>query len=251
MTKSIEKIHKQNSGKMSNKWSSYLPIYDNLFLSLADQPINLLEIGIQNGGSLDTWAKYFNNAACFIGCDIDEKCRNLKFDDERIHVVVGNANEQSSFDQIKNICSQFDIVIDDGSHKSIDILTSFLSYFPLLKPGGLFVIEDCHTLYWNDWGGGILNEFNGYYFFKKLIDVISYEFWHKELPLDVYLRTFFPLNGVPEFIQHGWIDGIEFRNSMIIIRKALKAGHEKLGERVITGTEGLVAKFDESRIYKG
>ncbi len=26
--------------------------------------------------------------------------------------------------------------------------------FPLLRDGGLYVIEDAHTSYWNDWDGG-------------------------------------------------------------------------------------------------
>ena len=38
------------------------------------------------------------------------------------------------------------IIIDDGSHKSDDITTSFKYLFPKLKNGGLYVVEDTRHL---------------------------------------------------------------------------------------------------------
>ena len=72
---SIKEIHIQKTGKVSDKWSSYLDYYDTVFFSRKNESINLLEIGVQNGGSLETWAEYFKNAKNIIGCDIDEKCK--------------------------------------------------------------------------------------------------------------------------------------------------------------------------------
>lgn len=246
---SVEQIHRENKGKVSDKWASYLPFYDELFEKHRSQKLSLLEIGIQNGGSLETWKTFFSNASVIIGCDIDERCRNLQYDDSRVSVVVGDANLQNTFNSITGICNHFDIVIDDGSHQSNDILTSFLNYFPLVKPGGLYVIEDTHTLYMNSYGGGILNELSAYSFFKKLIDVISIQFWGNELSLDVYLRTFFPLGQAPLFIKEGWVESVEFRNSIIVIRKSLVGTNEKLGDRVITGTIAQV-NDEPLRIFK-
>ena len=42
---------------------------------------------------------------------------------------------------------------------------------------------------------------------------------------------------IPSFIGEGWVESIEFRNSIITIRKSKNSGHEKLGKRIITGTE--------------
>jgi hypothetical protein len=232
---SVEKIHREKTGKVSDKWASYLPFYDQLFEKYRTQKLNLLEIGIQNGGSLETWQTFFTDASVIIGCDIDERCRSLKYDDSRVSVVVGDANQPSTISEITTICNNFDIVIDDGSHQSNDILNSFLIYFPYVKPGGLFVIEDTHTLYMNNFGGGVLNEAGAYSFFKKLIDVINIQFWIDELPIDVYFRTFFSLGQMPLFIKEGWIESVEFRNSIIIIRKSMIPSHEKLGDRIITG----------------
>lgn len=237
---SIEQIHKQKTGKVSDKWASYLPFYDQLFEKFRTENLNLLEIGVQNGGSLETWKTFFSNANILIGCDIDEGCGKLQYDDSRVHVVVGDANQASTVNKITEICNKFDIIIDDGSHTSNDILNSFFIYFSMLKPGGVFVIEDTHTLYMNDWGGGVLNEFSAYGFFKKLIDVINIQFWGNELPIDVYFRTFFPLGQMPAFIKEGWIESLEFRNSIIVIRKSLVATHDKLGDRIVTGTSAQV-----------
>jgi hypothetical protein len=154
MEKKIEILHKTKSGKISDKWASYLPYYDGIFLPLQDSPIRMLEIGVQNGGSLETWAEYFGRATLLIGCDIDENCAKLQYSDPRIKIVIGDANSAPAFSQVVALTSQLDIVIDDGSHVSRDIINSFINYFPLLSPGGVYVVEDAHCLYMNDFGGG-------------------------------------------------------------------------------------------------
>jgi hypothetical protein len=235
LNKTIDSLHREKTGKVSDKWASYLVYYDELFESLRDQPLSLLEIGVQNGGSLETWASYFSHAKHIVGCDIDKNCGLLEYNDPRVKIIVGNANEAFAFQSIRAISSTFDIVIDDGSHLSLDILNSFVNYFPLLKPGGIYVIEDSHTLYNDAFGGGILNDFSAYSFFKKLIDVVNFQFWKDELSIQAYLRTFFPLKTTPGFILEGWVDSVSFQNSIITIKKAQQPGHTKLGERVLVG----------------
>jgi Spermidine synthase len=239
--KSIDTLHRTKTGKISDKWASYLPHYDQLFGSLRDKPISMLEIGVQNGGSLETWSEFFTAGELFIGCDIDPKCGTLHFDDPRVKIVVGDANAAATFQQITSISPKFDIVIDDGSHVSIDVLRSFVNYFQLLNPGGVYVAEDTHCLYQDQYGGGLLNEIGAYAFFKRLIDIVNFQFWNSAVSINHYLRTFFDLRSTPAFILEGWVDSIEFRNSIITIRKALKAGHDKLGERITTGSVAQVS----------
>ena len=249
--KTITELHLEKTGKLSDKWESYLNYYDQLFDGLSDTPLTLLEIGVQNRGSLNTWAQYFSNAQKIVGCDIDEKCKSLVYEDQRIHVVVGDANSEAANTQIRNISDAFDIVIDDGSHISGDILNSFLIYFPLVRPGGIYIIEDSHTLYNSSFGGGILNDFGAMNFFKKLIDMVSYQFWDKELSPNTLLSTFFDGHSIPPFIAEGWVESIEFRNSIITIKKAKNPGHEKLGKRIITGSELAVKDENWLKMVKG
>ena len=56
---SVEQIHRQKMRKVSDKWSSYLPFYDELFEKYRTQNLNLVEIDVQNGGSLETWKTFF------------------------------------------------------------------------------------------------------------------------------------------------------------------------------------------------
>ncbi|NTW52387.1 MAG: class I SAM-dependent methyltransferase, partial [Chlorobiaceae bacterium] len=84
----LGEIYDKHQGKVSDKWRLYLDVYDRIFDSYRDEPVNLLEIGIQNGGSLELWSKYFRNGKLFVGCDINKACEKLRYDDERIKVIV-------------------------------------------------------------------------------------------------------------------------------------------------------------------
>jgi len=245
--KTIKELHVGKTGKVSDKWDSYLGYYDELLAGIRGREISMLEIGVQNGGSMETWPQYFEAGKLFIGCDIDPNCSRLIYDDPRVNIVIGDANLQETYNKISSLCSSFDIIIDDGSHRSIDIMNSFINYFPLLKPGGLYIIEDSHCLYLKDFEGGILNEYSAQYFFKKLTDVVSYQWWEKDVSLNSYLQSFFVKSGPPSFISEGWIDSIAFRNSIITLRKALQPGHQKLGDRIVSGTEALVQTWGGKR----
>ena len=39
----------------------------------------------------------------------------------------------------------YDVVIDDASHNTNDIVAAFAANLPLLRPGGLWIIEDLHA----------------------------------------------------------------------------------------------------------
>jgi 23S rRNA U2552 (ribose-2'-O)-methylase RlmE/FtsJ len=242
----LKNLHSNNTEKVSDKWESYLDYYNEIFMPLKNKDISLLEIGIQNGGSLQTYLNFFKNAELIVGCDIDDKCHNLNYDDKRIKVVVGNINSNETYSKISSLINQFDILIDDGSHISSDIIISFIKYFPIVKPGGIYVIEDLHCSYdsynTKKYGGGILNENSAINFFKKIIDVINSEFWTNTINLQTYLSQFFPKN-LPQLIVDGSIKSIEFRNSIITIRKSKIGETNKLGKRMITGQEMKIDKI--------
>ena len=60
--RTLAKIYHDHRGKVSDKWALYISEYDRLFYPLRDREINVLEIGVQNGGSLEIWATYFEKA---------------------------------------------------------------------------------------------------------------------------------------------------------------------------------------------
>lgn len=241
---SLTKIHKKNKGKISDKWEKFLSVYEKTFEPIRNNKLSMLEIGIQNGGSLETWSRYFRRATSIIGCDINPKCGSLKYASAAVTVVVGDATQVSTYESIRKISPKFDIVIDDGSHVSKDIIDAFLLYFPMLTPGGIYCIEDTHTLYWEEFGGGLDNASNAKEFFKDLTDVINQEHWRTDQTIQGLITSRLGQRKI-DFIAEGWVESIEFHNSLIIVRKAIQASHHKLGARLITGKLSQVDQASE------
>jgi GT2 family glycosyltransferase len=231
----IEQLYREHSGKVSDKWSQYLGTYERLFADYRDRPVRLLEIGIQNGGSLEIWAKYFPNAQCLIGCDIDPLCNLLRYEDPRISVIVGDAGEPRTRSAVLTLSERFDLVIDDGSHRSGDIVKAFAGYFPALVDGGLFVAEDLHCSYYRDWEGGLFDPHSSIAFFKRLADVVNHEHWGVPRSRASLLEGFVGAYGaaMTEDLL-ATIHSVEFVNSVCVIRK-LPAALNVLGPRVIAG----------------
>lgn len=237
---SLSELYNKHQGKVSDKWSIYLPTYDRLFLPYRDKPVQLLEVGVQNGGSLEIWLKYFAQAHKLIGCDINTACAALQYDDPRIAIVVADANSDFAEQQITMHATCFDIVIDDGSHRSSDIIKTFARYFPKVVDGGLFVAEDLHCSYWQEFQGGLHDPYSSMSFFKLLADVVNHEHWgtqKKRAELTQGIARRYAVTLDEELLS--CIHSIEFVNSICVIRKQ-PCQDNQLGRRVVTGQPALV-----------
>ncbi|WP_051632452.1 glycosyltransferase [Nitrincola lacisaponensis] len=237
---SLAMLYEQHQGKVSDKWHCYLPVYQRVFEPYQTQSVSLLEIGIQNGGSLEIWSQFFPSGKHFVGCDINSRCNVLTYDDQRISFVVGDANSDITEHQICQIVQGFHLIIDDGSHRSSDIVRSFCRYFPYLEAGGTYVIEDIHCSYWQGFEGGLYYPFSSIAFFKRLVDVVNHEHWGNGKTRASLLKGFAQQYGVcfPEDVL-AQIHSIEFVNSMCIVRKASVQSNQ-LGPRVIAGQDEAI-----------
>jgi len=234
-------LYAAHRGKVSDKWTVYLKVYEELFRPYRANRLCLLEIGIQNGGSLEIWGRYFEAAAVLVGCDINVACAQLRYDDPRIHVVVGDANTDEAERAIAVHADRFDIIVDDGSHRSGDIIRSFVRYFPRLEQGGIFVVEDLHCSYWQEFEGGLVDPWSSMSFLKRLADVINHEHWGTPYCRAEVLRSFENRYGVAlDEESLGQIHSIEFSNSICVIRKRARADNE-LGPRVVVGKDAITA----------
>ena len=122
----------------------YLDIYESYFKNFKDKEVNILEIGVRTGNSVFTWKEYFSKANIF-GVDIDTSCK--QFEGERIKIVIGDATDVKTINEINPSEIKYDIIIDDGSHINLDIITSFNLLWDKLSDGGLYIIEDLHNSY--------------------------------------------------------------------------------------------------------
>ena len=231
----IPELYRSRKGKVSDKWSSYLPRYQEMFSRYRELPINILEIGVQNGGSLEVWSEYFPNARYIVGCDIDPACAALEFDDRRIKVVVGDANDPATLKGILQISSEYNIIIDDGAHTSESIKKAFGNYFPLLAFNGLYVVEDLHCSYWPEYGGGLKDPDSAHELFKVISDFVNSEHWRVNEEDGLALLSqdcSWDFSSMGELLS--FVNSISFCNSMVIIAKE-RVHRNVLGRRLARG----------------
>lgn len=233
----LSEIYDQHNDKLSVKWSSYIEKYDELFLKYKEKKINILEIGVQNGGTLEIYSKYFKQCQNIVGVDINPKCQNLKYSDDRIKVIIGNINDNEIKEQILNF-PKFDIIIDDGSHSSQDIIKTFILYYNHLNDDGIYIVEDLHCSYWKEHSGGLFFPISSISFFKKIVDIINFEHWGIKKNTDWFLKPFsYNYKIELNHVNFETINSIEFINSMCVLRK----NKNKLGEVVKKGKISEIA----------
>lgn len=194
----------------TDKWGShwYTQHYQRYFAPLRNKRLNLLEIGVGgydngNGGaaSLRMWKAYFRQCQ-IVGIDLYDKGR---LSEPRIDIRQCDQTDADALLALAGEYGGFDIIIDDGSHLNADVIKTFQILFPILRPNGIYAVEDTQTAYWQTWGGGIENPHSSMAFFKGLADGLN----HVEYPIANYQPN--------HFDQH--ILEIAFFHNLVVIRK--------------------------------
>jgi cephalosporin hydroxylase len=124
---------------------SYIELYEQYFQSKKSS-VSLLEIGMMTGGSMHLWQQYFENYN-LVGIDLSPTWNQPRpfqaevEQDPNIHLVFGVDSTQDPVPAI--VASQlFDFVIDDGDHRVGSQLATFKKYWPYVKSGGVYFVED-------------------------------------------------------------------------------------------------------------
>ncbi|WP_276367529.1 class I SAM-dependent methyltransferase [Chryseolinea sp. H1M3-3] len=197
----------------TDKWGghSYTPHYKTHLKKFRFKKVNLLEIGVggyddtQAGGeSLRMWKRYFPLGKIY-SIDIYNKS---SLEEKRIKIFQGSQVDDAFITDVLKQVSEWDIIIDDGSHINSHVIHSFKRFFPALKDGGVYVIEDVQTSYWMDYGGDSTNLQNPntiMTFFKSLTDGLN----HTEFIKPGYEPSYFDMN----------ITSIHFYHNLIFICK--------------------------------
>src|SRR5208337_1460480 len=92
-------------GRQIDKWEHYFPIYERHFAKYRGQSPRVLEIGIDHGGSLQLWKRYFGKGAEIIGVDISV---DAMFEEPQIRTYCMDQRDVRIAEQ-----GPFDIIIDD------------------------------------------------------------------------------------------------------------------------------------------
>lgn len=205
-----ELLSKHRGYKIS-KWIHFINIYEELLAPYkqvqrnASNPLRMLEIGVARGGSLEVWKKYFGDNTLIYGIDIDEKCRDISI--PGVQIRIGSQVDETFLHSVVDELGSPHIIIDDGSHHSDHLSLTLKLLWPQLQEGGLYIIEDTHTSYWKDHGGGYGKEQTIVEFLKDAVDTMHQPYTRKQMPI----RT--------AFLRES-LASITFFDSIIVLRKA-------------------------------
>lgn len=164
----LRELFYNHEGKLIHKWDHYFDIYEKYFSKYIGKEINILEIGISHGGSLQLWKKYFGDKVNIYAIDINPECKKLE--EERIKIFIGSQEDQLFLQQVANEIPGLDIIIDDGGHTMNQQIISFENLFLKVNEGGLYLVEDTHTSYWYEFHGGLKSPNSFIEYSKNLVD---------------------------------------------------------------------------------
>ena len=111
--------------------------------------------------------------------------------------------------------SGIDVVLDDGSHKMDHIRDTLTHLFPKLARGGTYMIEDLHTAYFAEFGGGFHSDENFFDELRGYADAMHRHYHDEEV--------------VPEFARE--MSGVHIHDSIVVLDK--DAVHTPCRSRVV------------------
>jgi len=197
-------IYAGNEGVKVHKWHHYLPLYERYFSQYRGTPVKFLEIGVNNGGSMQMWRRYFGEDAVIFGIDINPDC--AQYDGMSGQVRIGSQDDPEFLAQVVKEMGGVDVILDDGSHRMHHIDASLKVLFPLLAQNGTYMIEDLHTAYYPRFGGGLAEDANFFNTVRHMIDDM-HRWYHgkKQLTLPAMAGEF---------------SGVHVHDSIVVIDKS-------------------------------
>ena len=158
MNRLTEIANKYNTDKGTNQncdngcgGHGFTEFYYNHFKDLK-HPI-ILELGVYKGASIRMLNEFFNGE-CEIYCIDIDKNSDVSYLGNNVHFfLVDLGNKEKLCDFVSKIGDvKFDIIIDDASHLVYHQMLAYSVFRKLLKPNGIYVMEDLHCSFGEHWG---------------------------------------------------------------------------------------------------
>ena len=176
-----------NSHKRLHKWIHYFDIYETHFARFRGKAPVMVEIGVMGGGSLKMWKEYFGEGSRIVGVDINPDCK--VHEGEGIEVFIGSQDDPALIDTIFAKYPHVDLVLDDGSHMMRHMIATFELMYDRVQPKGVYMVEDTHTCYWSEYGGGLRREGSFMEFAKQKFDEINAVHSRGAVPVTSFTRS--------------------------------------------------------------
>ena len=145
----LEKGKKYRGGDKTSMGFGFTKRYDELFMSVRHDKINVLELGVLDGRSIAMWSDYFDNGHIY-GVDInlgrykhsrDDLLKQGAFTNNNITMVECDVKDKDMMDKVIGEM-EIDIIIDDADHNPKPQFNNFVNLFTKLSSGGIYIIED-------------------------------------------------------------------------------------------------------------
>jgi demethylmacrocin O-methyltransferase len=168
----LDVLAKKYRTDKSTDHNGYVLHYEQHLSQFRDRCVRLLELGVHDGRSLRMWAEYFPWGLIY-GVDVDQRSKGVE--SGRIKVFLGDLDADETYPSLIEWAGneKFDIILDDASHRGEQQRNSFEHLFPMLSPGGFYIIEDMGTSYWSGWGGGLGQSGTSVDLVKRLVDSVN------------------------------------------------------------------------------
>ena len=122
------------------KWTHYFDAYQRHLAKFVGSPVNVVEVGVYAGGSLQMWRSYLGEESHVYGIDIQPACR--VYATEGISVFIGDQADRSFWSGFRGEVPDVDVVIDDGGHTAEQQMVTLEEMLPHLRAGGVYICED-------------------------------------------------------------------------------------------------------------
>ena len=176
-----------NQGPVIHKWKHYFPAYEAHFGRYVNRPALFIEIGCGRGGSLQMWKRFLGPHAQIVGLDIRPACK--AYEDDQVAVRIGDQSDEAFLDRVLEEFGPPQMVLDDGSHVMRHIAASFRHLYPRMDPAGVYMVEDLHTAYLPQYGGGLRQEGSFIELCKALVDELNADWTKGALPPTDFTRS--------------------------------------------------------------
>lgn len=145
----------------------YGPLYER-HLPPRGESVRLLELGIDEGGSVRAWLDWFTHPRTQI-VGLDHSPRRAGATPPRATYTQGDQADPHAIAVVGGF-GPYDVIVDDCSHLMEPTQASFSLLWPYLRPGGIYVVEDLETSYSVAYGGGLGVEGTVVEMLKELVD---------------------------------------------------------------------------------
>lgn len=220
-TGKLKQLFIENEGLKSIKYLHYLDVYEAYFKRYVGKPVNILELGIYEGGSLELYHKYFGENCNIFGVDILPQCKKIEDYLPNCKVFIGDTGNVDFLNSLMDQLPVIDIVIDDAGHKTSQQLTAFKQIFPRINENGIYLCEDLHTNFWDEY---LDTDQTFIEYVLERMQLINKPFFkHNSKRIDIQ-----------DPLWENTVHGVYFANSIIAIEKrpaGKEYGHLKTGTK--------------------